>query len=160
GPPNESTLDVGDTRGLWTSGKCALTLDWGDIGPLAVAPGSKVPDKTGAVIPPGYKQVLHRSTGKLVYFDTKTFPYAADGVNYAPFASYGGWSGGVNAGAPQKVKDAAYAFLSYVSQPEQSNKDVTIGATGFNPYRISQFKNMKPWLDSGMSQAFAENYLG
>src|SRR5258708_13783889 len=160
GPPNESTLDVGDTRGLWTSGKCAMTLDWGDIGPLAVAPGSKVADKTGAVITPGSKEVLDRSTGKLVPCDKTTCPNAVDGVNYAPFASFGGWSGGVNAAAPQKVKDAAYAFLSYMSQPAQSSIDVTIGKTGFNPYRLSHFKNLKPWTDSGMSEAYAKNYLG
>lgn len=160
GPPNEATLGVGDTRSLWTDGKCALTLDWGDIGPLAVAPGSKVADKTGAVITPGYKEVLDRASGKLVPCDKTTCPYAVDGVNYAPFASFGGWSGGINAASPQKVKDAAYAFLSYMSQPEQSGVDVTIGKTGFNPYRISHFKNLKPWTDSGMSEAFAKNYLG
>ena len=26
-----------------------------------------------------------------------------------------------------------------MSQPAQSNSDVTIGKTGFNPYRLSQF---------------------
>ena len=63
-----------------------------------------------------------------------------DGVNHAPFAAFGGWSGAINAKAEgPKVKDAAYAFLSYMAQPEQSNVDVTIGATGFNPYRTSQF---------------------
>jgi multiple sugar transport system substrate-binding protein len=160
GPPNEATMDVGDTRALWTQGKCALTLDWGDIGPLAVAPGSKVGDKTGAVITPGYKQVLDRATGKLVDCDSKTCPYAKDGVNYAPYASFGGWSGGINAGSPQKVKDAAYAFLSYMSQPAQSGVDVTIGKTGFNPYRLSHFQNLKPWTDAGMSEAYAKNYLG
>ena len=37
------------------------------------------------------------------------------------------------------MKDAAYAFFSYMTQPAQSNVDVTIGETGFNPYRTSQF---------------------
>jgi len=160
GPPNESTLDVGDTRGLWTQGKCALTLDWGDIGTLAVAAGSKVGKTTGAVVTPGYKEVLDRKTGKLVACDKTTCPNAKDGVNYAPFASFGGWSGGINAGAPQKVKDAAYAFLSYVSSPDVSGVDVTIGATGFNPYRTSHFKNMGPWTKAGLSDDFAKNYLG
>ncbi len=32
GPPDELNDDVGDTRGLFTSGRCALSLDWGDIG--------------------------------------------------------------------------------------------------------------------------------
>ncbi len=47
-----------------------------------------------------------------------------------------------------------------MSQPAQSGIDVTIGKTGFNPYRLSHFKNLKPWTDSGMSEAFAKNYLG
>ena len=160
GPPNELTLGVGDTRSLWTSGRCALTLDWGDVGPLAVAPGSKVVDKTGAVITPGSKQVVDWTTGKLVDCDSKTCPYAIDGVNHAPFASFGGWSGGISAAAPQNVKDAAYAFLSYMSQPAQSSVDVTLGKTGFNPYRKSHFTNLQPWLDSGMSKQAATDYLG
>ncbi len=40
--PTVLTDGVGDTRSLFTSGRCALSLDWGDIGPLAVAEGSKV----------------------------------------------------------------------------------------------------------------------
>jgi len=159
GPPNEATLGVGDTRGLWTQGKCALTLDWGDIGTLAVAEGSKVATTTGSIITPGSKQVIDRKTGKLVDCTTKTCPYAVDGVNYAPFASFGGWAGGVNANASQKVKDAAYAFFSYMSEPAQSGIDVTLGKTGFNPYRISHFKNLEPWVKAGMSEAMAKNYL-
>ncbi|MEM7129691.1 MAG: extracellular solute-binding protein, partial [Chloroflexota bacterium] len=48
GPPDELNLDVGDTRGLWTAGRCALTIDWGDIGTLAIEEGSQVNGKTGA----------------------------------------------------------------------------------------------------------------
>ena len=50
-------------------------------------------DKTGAIITPGWKEVLDRSTGKLVPCDATTCPKMVDGVNYAPFASFGGWSG-------------------------------------------------------------------
>ncbi|HLY26544.1 MAG TPA: extracellular solute-binding protein, partial [Aggregatilineales bacterium] len=142
GPPNENTLGVGNTRDLFTSGRCALTLDWGDVGPLAVAPGSKVVDKTGSIITPGTTKVVDWKTGKLVDCDRTTCPYAIDGVNHAPFASFGGWSGGVSAAADQKTKDAAYAFLSYMSQPAQSSIDVTLGKTGFNPYRKSHFADL------------------
>ena len=62
-PPNEINLDVGDTRGLWTSGRCALTMDWGDIGTLAIEKGSKVKGKTGASILPGSRLVLDRNSG-------------------------------------------------------------------------------------------------
>ncbi len=161
GPPNEINLDVGDTRGLFTSGRCALSMDWGDIGPLAADPtSSKVVNKVGAAVLPGSTQVLNRDTGKLEACTAQTCPYAVDGVNHAPFASFGGWSGGINAHAADKVKDAAFAFFAYVSAPAQSNVDVTIGKTGFNPYRTSQFNDLGPWLKAGFSEAAAKNYLG
>lgn len=161
GPPDELNLNVGDTRGLFTSGRCALSLDWGDIGTLAIDPDTSiVQDKTGAVITPGSTQVLDWDTGQLVDCDETTCPYAVDGVNHAPFASFGGWSGGINAAADPTVKDAAYAFLSYMNQPAQSNVDVTIGKTGFNPYRTSQFLNRQAWVEAGMSPQAASVYLG
>jgi len=161
GPPDELNLDVGDTRSLFTSGRCALSIDWGDIGTLAIDPEtSVVQDKTGAVITPGSTEVLDWATGKLVPCDATTCPYAIDGVNHAPFAAYGGWSGGINAAANPKVKDAAYAFFSYMCQPAQANVDVTIGKTGFNPYRTSQFLNRQLWVEAGMSPKAASDYLG
>ena len=161
GPPDEINLDVGDTRALFTTGRCALSLDWGDIGTLAIDKAtSKVIDKVGAVIIPGSKNVLDRATGKLVPCDAKTCPYAIDGVNHAPFAAFGGWSGAVNKAKDAKSKEAAYAFLSYMSAPEQANIDVTIGATGFNPYRTSQFENLDLWKKAGMSDEAAKVYLG
>ncbi len=161
GPPDEINLGVGDTRGLFTTGRCALSMDWGDIGTLALDKStSTVQDKVGATITPGWKQVLDRGTGKLVACDATTCPNAVDGVNYAPFASFGGWSGAINAAADPKKKDAAFAFLAYMSAPAQSGVDVTLGKTGFNPYRTSHFENLAPWKAVGMSDAAAANYLG
>jgi multiple sugar transport system substrate-binding protein len=119
-----------------------------------------VQDKTGAMILPGSTQVLNRESGLLEDCTEQTCPYAVDGINHAPFAAYGGWSGGINAAADPQVKDAAYAFFSYMSQPAESNVDVTIGKTGFNPYRISQFLNRQQWVEAGMSPKAASVYLG
>lgn len=160
GPPDEINLDVGDTRGLWTAGQCALTIDWGDIGTLAIEEGSQAKDKTGAVILPGSKQVLDRATGQLVDCTTELCPYAIDGINHAPFAAFGGWSGAINKASKPEVKDAAYAYLSYMSQSAESSTDVTIGKTGFNPYRTSHFTNLDTWLNAGMSEQAAKDYLG
>src|SRR5437879_2003767 len=161
GPPDELNWDVGDSRSGFVTGRCALSMDWGDIGTLAIDPKtSKVQDKVGSIILPGSKKILDRATGKLVDCNSTNCPNAVDGINHAPFAAFGGWSGAINAADDPKVKDAAYAFLSYVSQPAQSGVDVTIGKTGFNPYRISHFKNLDPWLKSGMSDTMAKNYLG
>jgi multiple sugar transport system substrate-binding protein len=161
GPPDQLNNDVGDSRGLFVSGRCALSLDWGDIGPLAVDKSqSVVQDKVGAVILPGSKRVLDRSTMQLADCNSTLCPYATSGVNHSPYAAFGGWSGAINHASAAKTKDAAYAFLSYMSQPAQSSIDVTIGKTGFNPYRTSHFTNLKPWLDSGMSEKAAKDYLG
>ena len=143
------------------TGRCALSLDWGDIGPLAVdKTQSTVQDKVGAIILPGSKKVLDRSSNQLVDCNATLCPYATNGVNHSPFAAFGGWSGAINKAASAKVKDAAFAFLSYMSQPAQSSVDVTIGKTGFNPYRTSHFNNMGPWTASGMSETAANDYLG
>jgi multiple sugar transport system substrate-binding protein len=161
GPPDELNLDVGDTRTLFITGRCALSLDWGDIGTLAIDPDqSIVQDKVGAVILPGTSQVLDRATGQLVDCTEETCPYAVNGINHAPFAAFGGWSGAINAGADPLVKDAAFAFFSYMAQPAQANEDVTIGRTGYNPYRTSQFLNRQAWVEAGMSPEAAANYLG
>ena len=57
-------------------------------------------------------------------------------------------------------KAAAYDFFSFMSMPENANVDVTIGQTGFNPYRTSQFLNREAWVEAGMSAEAAANYLG
>jgi multiple sugar transport system substrate-binding protein len=161
GPPGELNLDVGDTRGLFTSGRCALSMDWGDIGTLAIDPKtSTVQDKVGSVILPGSRKVLDRTSGQLVDCNPTICPHAVNGINHAPFAAFGGWSGAINASAKKDVKDAAFDFLAYMSAPGESNVDVTLGKTGFNPYRTSQFDNVDLWVKAGMSEAAAKDYLG
>lgn len=160
GPLDERELDHAAVRALYVSGRCALTLDWGDVGTRAIAPDSKVEDLVGAVISPGSREVLDRKTGKLALCTKLTCPYAVGGINHAPYAAGGGWSGAISSAAPAPVKDAAFAFLSYVSQPAQSSSDVTLGVTGFNPYRKSHFRDRTPWIKAGMSEEAAARYLG
>jgi multiple sugar transport system substrate-binding protein len=161
GPPDELNLDVADTRPLFASGRCALNLDWGDVGTISIDPEqSKVMGKWGAAIMPGSTEVLNWETGELEACTADSCPHAIDGVNHAPFAAFGGWGGGINAAADPKVKDAAYAFFSYMTQPEQSNEDVTIGGTGFNPYRTSQLSYSNLWKAAGMTEEEASVYLG
>ncbi len=160
GPPDELNHDIGDTRALMLTGRCALNIDWGDIGPLSIDPEqSSIDGLVGASILPGATQVLDRETGELVDCTADICPHAIDGINHAPFAAFGGWSGAINANSDPEVIQAAYDFLSYMNEPEQSNVDVTMGWTGYNPYRISQFENVDNWVEAGFSPEFAENYL-
>ena len=47
-----------------------------------------------------------------------------------------------------------------MNQAAQSNVDVTIGATGYNPYRNSQLASTDLWVKAGMPAELAENYTG
>lgn len=161
GPPDELNQDIGDTRALVTSGRCALAIDWGDIGPLSIDEGGEaIRDLMGAIIMPGSREVVDPETGELVACDEDRCPHAVDGINYAPFAAFGGWAGAISAASDDEVKQAAYDFLSYMNQAEQSNVDVTMGWTGYNPYRNSQLDDTSLWVEAGFSEAFAANYLG
>ncbi|MEP0521407.1 MAG: extracellular solute-binding protein [Hyphomicrobiales bacterium] len=161
GPPEELNHDIGDTRSLVQAGRCGMVIDWGDIGPLSIdESGAAIKDKIGAVIMPGSRKVLNPASGELEMCTDALCPHAVDGVNHAPFAAFGGWAGAINKKSDAKVKAAAYAFLSYVNQAEQSNVDVTMGWTGYNPYRNSQLNDTTKWVEAGFSQEFADNYLG
>ncbi len=160
GPPDELTHSMSDARERFISGRCALTMDHGNMGALTIAPQSQVEDKVGTAILPGATKVLDRKAGELVACDKFTCPYSINGVNHAPYAALIGWTAGVNAASDPKVQDAAYAFISYVSQPAQANVDVTVGETGFNPYRISQLTDADTWVQAGMSPTAANKYLG
>lgn len=159
-PPDELQHNMDDTRALFIGGRCALTMDHGNTGTLTISPNSQVTDKVGTTIMPGSKEVLDRQTGKLVACDKFICPFSMNGVNHAPYASLIGWSAGVNASSPREVQEATYAFISYVSQPAQANVDVTVGETGFNPYRVSQLTDIDTWVKAGMSSTAANKYLG
>jgi multiple sugar transport system substrate-binding protein len=161
GPPEELNMDIGDTRGLFKAGRCGILIEWGDPGPMSIEKDAgAIKDKLYAVSGLGWKEVLDRKTGKLVPVTKENAPSSVDGINYAPFAAFGGWAGAVNGKADAKKKAASYAFLSYMNQAAQSNIDVTIGWTGYNAYRISQLKDTTPWVAAGFSKEAAENYLG
>ncbi len=161
GPPEELNMDIGDTRAVFKAGRCGVIIEWGDPGPMSIEPDAgAIKDKLYAISALGSTEVLDRATGKLVPVTKENAPYAIDGINYAPFAAFGGWAGAVNAKADPKKKEAAYAFLSYMNQAAQSNVDVTIGWTGYNAYRVSQLTNVEPWVKAGFSKEAAENYLG
>ena len=159
GPPSEINLDQGTGRGLMTAGRCALNIDWGDMGTLPLDPKtSKVLNKVEAVVMPGSSSVLDQASGKLVACTATLCPYAVNGINYSPFNAFGGWIGTINAKADPKQQAAALDYLAYVSAPEQTNVDVTQGSSGEQPFRTSQ-KDLALWLKAGMTQEVAQNYL-
>src|SRR5687768_15958175 len=47
-----------------------------------------------------------------------------------------------------------------MSETQLSTVDVTLGKSGLNPYRTSQFEDTDLWVKAGMSKEGADNYLG
>lgn len=161
GPPDEVNLDQSAGRGLFQTGRCALTIDWADTGVLAFDKTvSKVAGKVGTIMMPGSTQVLDPKSGNLVACDATTCPYAIDGVNHAPFAAFGGWTGVINAKADPRAQAAALSFISYVSSPGFSNFQVTQGVSGMNPFRASQLTDLQTWKNAGFDDTSAASYLG
>ena len=161
GPPDELNMDIGDTRALFKAGRCGLLVEWGDPGTLQLDDdATAIRGKMYAISAIGSREVLDRATGELVAVTPETAPHSIDGVNFSPFAAFGGWAGAVNKGADEKTKAAAYAFLSHMNQSAQSGVDVTRGPTGYNPYRVSQLASIDPWVEAGMPADLATNYLG
>ena len=100
GPPNESPRCRRHTRPD-TSGRCALSLTGATSHARYRSGTSKVIDKVGSSITPGSKQVLNRETASLRPAPRK--PARTRGRrHHAPFASFGGWGGGINAKANAK----------------------------------------------------------
>ena len=161
GPPGELNMDIGDTRGLFKAGRCGLLIEWGDPVPLTLEKdATAISGKLFSVGAVGTKEVLDRATGKLVAVTKENSPHSVDGINYAPFAAWGGWVGALNSKLEGKKKQAAYDFLSYMNQAAQSNIDVTVGWTGYNPYRLSQLSSTDLWVKAGLQKDVAESYLG
>ena len=147
--PNILNFGTGEVRnGFTKSCDAALAIDWGDIGSLSGDKDSCIKGKLGSTILPGSLEVWDREAKKWI-----TRP----SVNYAPYAAFGGWSGAVN--AKSKNKDVAFDYLAFLSKPENSNEDVTIGITGFNPYRTSHFASTDLYVKGGMNKTDADLYL-
>ena len=107
GPPDELNMDVGGTRGLFTTGRCALSMDWGDIGTLT--PGTYAQDKTGATITPGWKEVLDRASGKLAV-RWHDLPERRRRRQLRPVRLVRRLVGRHQRGLPKENQDAAYDF--------------------------------------------------
>jgi len=120
-----------------------------DIGTLT--PGTYFAGQDGATITPGWTQVLDRTSGKLVPCDATTCPNASTASNYAPFASSGGLvrrhqlvrtdkdTSADHLTYLKEAQAASYSSCVHELGPRRPIFDVTLGRTGFNPYRTSQF---------------------
>jgi multiple sugar transport system substrate-binding protein len=150
-PPGLLGYGYSELRQAFVSGNSAIGFDWGDIGIQEQQPvtyGSKVKGLLGYGPLPGAKK----------YWDLKTKKWV-EKQHTVNFLDFGGWFWVIPKAAKQK--DAAYAFGTYITNPEHSLLDVCgiHGYTGSNPWRWSHFKTIDAWVRGGWGRESATNYL-
>ena len=147
-PPNAANFGIVEARKAFISGQTAMALDWGDTAQIAADPKhSAVSGKVGYFVLPGADQVWN---GRLWQWDDM------GSVHKAPFLAFGGWIAGVPKNS--RNPDAAWDYIEWFSNPENSLHDVVTSGTGINPYRFTHFTNIDAWTEA-FSLAAASEYL-
>jgi multiple sugar transport system substrate-binding protein len=145
-PEGSKQFGILDTRKAFVEGRAAMTLDWGDTGQLAADPSqSMVVGKVGYFVLPGATQVWNYGKGDWQKLER---------AHKAPFLAFGGWVGAVPKNSRQK--DAAWDFIFWYGNLENSLNDVVNSDTGINPYRYSHFTNIDRWTQSFQRDSAAQ----
>ena len=162
GPPEELNHDIGDTRALVTSGRCALVIDWGDIGPLSIDPTtSKVKDLVGAVILPGSTRGARLGDRRAGRLHARALPprhrrhqpRAVRGVRRLV---------GRDQRELRPQGDRGGLRLPVLHEPAGAVERRRHASAGpaTTPTASRSSRTSSPWVEAGFSQEFAENYLG
>jgi len=152
GPQGMEAWGVGEIRSAFPStANIAMTIEWGGI------PGNcndksfanpAVLGDCGSAPRPGAMEVWDRENQKWVKVAEP---------NFAPVLSFGGWVGAITKTC--KEQEAAYDFLKFMNSPEISMQDVMVGDSGYNVYRYSHIENLQAWIDAGIAEQDAKEYL-
>lgn len=100
------------------------------------------------MIIPGSTEVIDRASGKLVACDANTCPHALEGVNHA-VRRLRRLVGCDQRRQGRQDQGCRLRLPLLQGAAQQANEDVTIGITGFNPYRTSQFEDNALWIRPG-----------
>ncbi|MGB5563235.1 MAG: extracellular solute-binding protein [Sedimenticolaceae bacterium] len=148
-PPDALNFGIVQVRNAFLDGRTAMALDWGDIAQIAGDPSrSNVAGKVGYFVLPGTKRV----------WDSRLWKWRDTGSVYkAPFLAFGGWMAGVPKNS--RSQRAAWDYIMWFSNPENSLGDVVTSGTGINPYRFTHFTNIDAWTQA-LSRSAASEYLG
>lgn len=152
GPPGMEAWGVGEIRSAFPStANIAMTFEWGSFPGLCEDPAFAHPDAVGdcGTAPrPGSTKVWDRENQRWI---------TVDPPNTAPLLNFGGWVGAITQTSANV--EAAYDFLKFMNSPEISFQDVVVGDSGFNVYRYSHVRDLTPWIESGIPEQDAKEYL-
>lgn len=147
-PPDALQFGIARVREAFAGGRTAMALDWGDIAQIAEDPArSKVVGKVGYFVLPGTRRV----------WDSRLWKWEDRNSLYkVPFLAFGGWMAGVPKNS--RHQKAAWDYITWFSNPENSLNDVVTSGTGINPYRFTHFTSIDAWTKA-LSRSAASEYL-
>lgn len=147
-PPGAAGYGIVDSRRAFVEGRTAMSLDWGDTGPISAdAKLSSVVDKVGFFVLPGTSEVWN---GVERRWDKVAQPHRPS------FLAFGGWVASVPKNS--RNKEAAWDYVLWYNSPENSLRDVVNGDSGVNPFRLTHFSSLDAWM-SVFSRRAAAEYL-
>ena len=147
-PPGALNYNSGDIRTAFAGGRVAMNFDWGDTGTIGADPEqSQVAGSVGSALLPGSNEFWNHKTGQWDTFDE---------IIRSPFMAYGGWQSAVPAAS--RNQEAAWNYVEWLTNPENSGIAAITGGSGVNPYRFSHFTNLDRWLTI-FSEEEARQYL-
>jgi multiple sugar transport system substrate-binding protein len=130
------------------NGEALMAIDWGDVGPAALSPGSSAKGKLGFALSPGTHSYFDWVTGQMVE--------VKDSVHYAPLHQANGFSFFMT--STSEHKEAVWKFIKFMNSPEVSMGMVTDLRGGYQPWRTTHTEVSK-WVETGWAQADAANYV-
>lgn len=147
-PPGAEDFGIVQARDAFVSGRTAMILDWGDTAQNANdSRDSKIRGKVGYFVLPGAEQSWNGRTWR---WDAMGGPYKA------PFLAFGGWVASVPNNSQQQA--AAWDYIMWYGNPQNSLQDVISAGTGINPYRLTHFADIDAWT-AAFSRSAASEYL-
>jgi multiple sugar transport system substrate-binding protein len=147
-PAGYSSTGLAEEIASFGKGEALYSYSWDDAFVEANQPSSKIREEVAAAPLPGADKVWNRVTNK---WDTP-----ANGVNYAPYISWG-WTSAVTEASP--VKNMAFDYLCFFGNKANHTIDLSIGRFGINPGRNGDM-NVQFWTDkAGWAKQSAESYI-
>jgi multiple sugar transport system substrate-binding protein len=128
-------------------GKALMAIDWGDVGPRALAAMSEARGKLGFALSPGTHSYYDWVIGEMV----KT-----PAVHFAPLHQANGFAFYMT--STSQHKDAVWKLIKYMNSPEVSMGIVSDSRGGYQPWRTTHM-DVSKWVEAGWSPGDAANYV-
>jgi multiple sugar transport system substrate-binding protein len=130
------------------NGEALMAIDWADVGPASLSPGSAAKGKLGFALSPGVHSYFDWVTNQMVE--------VKNSVHYAPMHQANGFAFFMT--STSEHKEAVWKFIKFMNSPEISMGIVSDPRGGYQPWRTIHTEVPK-WVQEGWEQGDAANYV-